>query len=605
MRRIMGQMPRSIGFIAAVLITVPLLANPHLQVAIEAPDTIGPNDQLTWNTIVENIGNEPAENVHLWSMVINSGCFEDAPIGTLQPGEKRTFPCTRPVFEFIYTLNINVQASSVPSDPTKLTTAYASKAVPVITPPDLFIFTNLQRPFGIPKLPFPFEVTYGNLAHTAATNTVITISTPTRVVSAPEFCTLETNLARCTIGTLARTEYPSRFEMTIEAPDASAATFPIGMSIAANETDHRPTNDTFSRDAITYRTFFVTNTNDAGSGSLRAAVDGVNAECGDPWPCMIAFRVPAEGAQTIALQTPLPHLFADTLIIDGTTQPQYFAGSSIALEGTASSGGALVIDQLCGGGVRGMTIRNFVGPAISMAAANCTFAPFPRRIEQNVLEHNGRGIELSAGAFIDANTIVGHERSGIFLNAGQQSITRNIVRDNGASGIFVGSAASGTDISDNTIANNAHFGVAIALDAPNVSLHRNRIGGNVQPGIDWGLDAVRNGPVPIPVITRVYPIEIGATTIEGTVEWSGSFSPEIELFVSDTPDGEGAQFLKAVHASGFFSATVLKSLTGKYVTATATRAVYNGWLRPPSTNGDTGWGYYTTTSEFSAPFQAP
>ncbi|HEX2834966.1 MAG TPA: right-handed parallel beta-helix repeat-containing protein [Thermoanaerobaculia bacterium] len=594
-------MPRSIGFIAAVLLALPLLANPRLQVAIEGPDTVGPNDQLTWNAIVENIGDEPAEDVHLWSMVLNSGCFEEAPIGTFQPGEKRTFPCTRPVFEFIYTLDIYVQASSAPADLTKHTTAYASKAVTVITPPDLFVFTNLYRPLGIPKLPFPFEVSYGNLAHTAATDTVITITTPTRVVHAPEFCTLEANGARCTIGTLARADYPSRFELTIEAPDASAATFPIGMAIRANEPDHHPSNDTFSRDAITYRTFFVTNTNDAGSGSLRAAVDGVNAECGDPWPCLIAFRVPADGARTIALQTPLPHLSAETLIIDGATQPQYFAGSSIALDGTNAGGGALAIDQLCGGGVRGMTIRNFAGAAISMAGANCTFASFPRRIEQNLLERNGRGIETSVGASIDANTIVGHERSGIFLNAGQQSVTRNVVRDNGASGIFVGSAASGTDITGNTIANNAHFGVAIALDAPNVSLHRNSISGNVQAGIDWGLDAVSNGPVPIPVITRVYPVEIGATVIEGTLDWSGSFSPEVELFVSD--DGEGAQFLQSIHASGPFSVTVLQSLSGKYVTATATRAVYVGWLRPPSANGDTGWGYYTTTSEFSAPFK--
>lgn len=601
-------MTRALVVLASLFLAIPLLAQ-QLVVTIDAPMTINKGEALQWTVIVENSGGAPAENVFLTSSSHLSQCYADQFIGTFQPAERRTFACTANVPDDVYVMYIGASASSRPEDRTKAHTVYANAEVKIITPPDLFVLAT-STPIGIPALPFRFDILYGNVASVPATNTVITITTPTRVTTAPEFCAIENNIARCSFGTLAGGASPRQFSIEIEAPDESAATFAIELAIDSSEDDNRPANDTFTRELTNYTTFFVTNTSDAESGSLRTAVDAANATCSDALvPCMIAFRISAESAQTIAVASPLPRTQAASLIIDGGTQSQYFPGSSVALDGNAlSEGDGIAIDRLCRGGVRGMTIRNFPGVAIAYATPatpQVCNAPVVPRLEKNVLDANGRGIETRGAAVIEENTITNSKRSALFFWSGQQSVNRNVLTHNGASGIFVAATASGTDITENTIANNAEFGVAIASNAQNVSLHRNSMSGNGQRGIDWGLDAVPNGPVPIPMITRVYQIEIGVTVIEGYVEWSGSLTPEVEFFLSDTPDRGGATYLTRASVSGTFAVTVFSTFPGKYVTATATRAIYNGWLRPPSTNGDTGWGYLTTTSEYSAPFLAP
>ncbi|MEA2338541.1 MAG: hypothetical protein QOE82_2548, partial [Thermoanaerobaculia bacterium] len=71
-----------------------------------------------------------------------------------------------------------------------------------------------------------------------------------------------------------------------------------------------------------YRRVPVTNTNDAGEGSLRQALLDANDAC-IAVPCAIDFRiadaVPDRGWYTISPATPLPPIRAD-LIIDGATQ---------------------------------------------------------------------------------------------------------------------------------------------------------------------------------------------------------------------------------------------------------------------------------------------
>ena len=64
-------------------------------------------------------------------------------------------------------------------------------------------------------------------------------------------------------------------------------------------------------------TFTVTNTNDSGSGSLRAAILGVNLSLTPP-PHVIRFDI-AYGVQTIVASSPLPRILR-SVIIDGTTQ---------------------------------------------------------------------------------------------------------------------------------------------------------------------------------------------------------------------------------------------------------------------------------------------
>src|SRR6202021_2635340 len=63
--------------------------------------------------------------------------------------------------------------------------------------------------------------------------------------------------------------------------------------------------------------FVVTNTLDAGLGSLRGAITGADA---NPGLDTITFNIPGAGLQVINLLSALPTI-SDPVILDGFTQP--------------------------------------------------------------------------------------------------------------------------------------------------------------------------------------------------------------------------------------------------------------------------------------------
>jgi hypothetical protein len=105
-------------------------------------------------------------------------------------------------------------------------------------------------------------------------------------------------------------------------------------------------------------TFTVTNTNDAGAGSLRQAILDANAT---PGPDLIAFNI-AGSNLTIKLTTPLP-ILTRTVMIDGTTQPGFAGKPLVVLSGVEGGGGL----ELIGGSnvIRGLVINN--SPAAHIA----------------------------------------------------------------------------------------------------------------------------------------------------------------------------------------------------------------------------------------------
>src|SRR6266487_5216768 len=103
-------------------------------------------------------------------------------------------------------------------------------------------------------------------------------------------------------------------------------------------------------------TFIVTNTADAGAGSLRQAILNANAAAGAD---VIQFNIPGPGTHTISPLSALPTV-TGPLLVDGTSQPG-FAGTPLLelsgdLAGITASGFWLTAGNSA---VVGMVINRF------------------------------------------------------------------------------------------------------------------------------------------------------------------------------------------------------------------------------------------------------
>lgn len=616
MRRIMSVMTRLPAVVLSLFFSLSAFAQQaDLRAAItSAPESIRAGDEVVFTAEVENLGPDPAESTRVGLNYGPTICHDNV-IGTLQPGEKRAFTCKGPTPPSppYYAFIPQVHANSSTDDPRPVNNS-DSRLVRLITPPDLFIFTNTQD-LRVPGLPFTTTIRYGNRATVAANDAVVTITSPTPITRAPESCIVTGTRAVCAFGRIEQ----GYVDVDIEtiAPETSATPIGIVLEIATSEGENEPADNRYVTDRnATYTTFFVTNTTDHESGSLRAAIEAANASCRDPQlHCLIGFRIPGQAVaqQTIALEGPLPYVMAYNMIVDGGTQRSFF-GNSVAVRGDAlAAGDGLLVSTSCDAVVRDLTIEGFPGFGIgAFQLEPCQNNPFAlRRIEGNVLRRNGRGLWIDRPMMtVTKNEIRDQQRAGIYIARGQTYVFENTIANNGASGIFAGALASGTDIRRNTISGNAHFGVGIDRVALNVSVNENLIFGNSERPIDYGLDGLTTiEPVAPPQITNVRD-DGGETVIEATSTAGGTFAAIIEIYASDTPHprgfAEARQFIGTMERDNVARVWRLRAradLRGKWISATATRVVYTGWARAPRPDGDTGYGYFTTTSEFSPPIQ--
>ena len=113
--------------------------------------------------------------------------------------------------------------------------------------------------------------------------------------------------------------------------------------------------------------FVVTNTNDAGDGSLRKAITDANGMAGAD---TINFNIPGGGVHTISLASALPTI-SDPVTIDGYTQPGASpntlaesddANLLIELEGSSAGGASGLRISAGSSTVRGLVINRFVFP---------------------------------------------------------------------------------------------------------------------------------------------------------------------------------------------------------------------------------------------------
>ena len=287
------------------------------------------------------------------------------------------------------------------------------------------------------------------------------------------------------------------------------STIPLGMALLAGP--------------LTAATYTVTNTLDAGAGSLRWAIDQANNA---PGPDVIRFSIPGAGVHTIAPITCLPALTdMSGVFIDGFSQPGAGPGGSppatatllIEIQGSltgACDGIAVHSDD---NRIQGLVINRFQldGIHVNGGGSPNTSASF------NVIQTNFVGTDASGTVDLGNGTSTAVLRAGIhvgnvaFGSATHNTIDANLVSGNWSEGIwiagpiqpgavhtnFVTSNYVGTDRSGSIDLGNDHQGVALTEGTTLNEVLRNLVSGNDYDGIGLqGYDNVLFPPL-LPIQT--------------------------------------------------------------------------------------------------------
>ncbi len=187
-------------------------------------------------------------------------------------------------------------------------------------------------------------------------------------------------------------------------------------------------------------TFLVTNTDDAGAGSLRQAILDADNSSGAN---VIAFALSDSSLHTISVQSPLPAI-TNPVTLDGTTQPGFTGSPLIELDGSGAGGNAAGLQITAGNStVRGLVINGFSQSGIAIIGSNAS---------GNVIEENYIGTDAT-GTTAVAN-VVGVDINGASNNTigGTTPEARNLISGNSQTGIRIeGMQAHGTLIQGNYI----------------------------------------------------------------------------------------------------------------------------------------------------------
>ncbi|HLY02051.1 MAG TPA: hypothetical protein VKR56_06075 [Candidatus Cybelea sp.] len=212
-------------------------------------------------------------------------------------------------------------------------------------------------------------------------------------------------------------------------------------------------------------TVTVTNVNDAGTGSLRAAISGVNAS--HAAHAIISFSVKG----TITLASDLPVLRVP-VTIDGASAPDYAGRPTVEINANGAAG--LIFARGSNGSkLLGIAIGGAKGNGITLDAGSIT-------LNRNYIGLDLKGAELGNdgdGIYVSAQS----SKDRIGLNpSGASGAVANVISANAGNGISL-HGSSGDVIAANRIGTNVSGKVAIANGANGIWLtaasNDNEIGG--------------------------------------------------------------------------------------------------------------------------------
>jgi YVTN family beta-propeller protein len=363
----------------------------------------------------------------------------------------------------------------------------------------------------------------------------------------------------------------------------------------------------------------VININDSGAGSLRDAINYVNANCSGQ---TISFNIPGAGPHVITPQSELPAISCNISVVDGYTQPG--AQLNTAVDGTNDAVILVEIDgSACPGTCSGLTTGNSVqirGLAIHSFSGAQIYAHSSAQIFGNYIGTDAAGVarggtdgivndsgflQLGSGPGGDMNFITGLTHAGVWalsfdaemlhnqiggrrngtagsgngvgilLDNGQNLASGNFVRFNAGAGIVV----SASNTSRNIFSMNSTFGNG----GPGIDLNGDGPTPNDEAAVPYDTDSGPNQLVNYPVITAAS--QVGADTIvSGYLKSASGANASIELYSSSAAPPAGitqgetpvASFALTLDSNGFGSFTqTIPGFLADNISATTTTDLCN------------------------------
>ena len=367
---------------------------------------------------------------------------------------------------------------------------------------------------------FTFDFIIKNNGPATATGVVFTAPIPPQITynnATPDqgSCNFASNTVTCNLGTIASLSAPHvLFNLTT---GTTPGTHYVTGSATAAETDSNAANNSIPTGVqVIGATLTVTNTNDAGAGSLRQAlIDAANTS-GCPAPCTIGFNITGSAPFTIQPQSDLPPVPASA-IVDGLTQPGWSGAPVVILDGTLTPTTYLL--TLSGGS---STVRGF-------SLVNATKGLWINS-NNNDVESNYIGITPALAAAANAYGIV---VDGSNNRIGGTSGLANTIAQNTNSGIVV-VTGSGNEITGNDIHANGSIGIDLGNDGTTA---------NDATDTDTGANNLQN----FPTLTAAFVDASNDIHLQYNIDSSGAANTGsilVEFFKADSAvSGEGQTFL--------------------------------------------------------------
>jgi len=229
--------------------------------------------------------------------------------------------------------------------------------------------------------------------------------------------------------------------------------------------------------------FTVTNSNDAGAGSLRQAIQDANGAAG---PDTVEFQIAGSGPFVINLLSALPAL--NETFLDGTTQPGFAGQPLIELNGTGAGVGTIGLRLNATNTVRGLAINRFSAEGVRCdgpgnVIQGCRIGTDVTGTLARANGQSGIWILGTPGNLVggtnsgEGNVISGGNDTGVYIL--NPTASGNVIQGN-----FIGTGAAGTND-----LGNLNNGIVI-YNAPNNTVGgaapgaRNVISGNDASGIN-------------------------------------------------------------------------------------------------------------------------